>query len=76
MKALEVVAVGKAYRTYTSPWGRLRSWLMPRRFNRDHLTWVLRDVSFSVAPGEAVGVIGVNGAGKRCDSSCWINGAS
>src|SRR3712207_4421826 len=26
--------------------------------------WALRDVSFDVAPGEAVGVIGRNGAGK------------
>jgi len=26
--------------------------------------WPLRDVSFAVAPGEAVGVVGVNGSGK------------
>ncbi|HZJ26324.1 MAG TPA: ABC transporter ATP-binding protein [Acidimicrobiia bacterium] len=26
--------------------------------------WVLRDISFSVEPGEAVGVVGANGAGK------------
>lgn len=27
-------------------------------------TWVLRDIAFTVKPGEAVGIIGVNGAGK------------
>lgn len=30
----------------------------------DRWRWALRDVSFSVAPGEAVGVVGRNGSGK------------
>jgi lipopolysaccharide transport system ATP-binding protein len=34
-----------------------------RRQNSNHV-WALREVSFSVAPGQAVGVIGRNGAGK------------
>jgi lipopolysaccharide transport system ATP-binding protein len=31
---------------------------------RHKLKWVLQDISFRVAPGEAVGLIGINGAGK------------
>lgn len=37
------------------------------RLRGDHLTgwrWGLRDISFSVDPGEAVGIVGVNGSGK------------
>jgi lipopolysaccharide transport system ATP-binding protein len=31
---------------------------------RHKLKWVLQDISFTLAPGEAVGIIGINGAGK------------
>src|SRR5215468_2293373 len=46
--------------TLRAPFGWLR-----RNGNHggDHI-WALRDVSFEVAPGEVVGVIGRNGAGK------------
>src|SRR5262245_46853215 len=32
--------------------------------NENNTVWALKDVSFEVAPGEVVGVIGRNGAGK------------
>ena len=63
MGAIVVTGLGKAYKQYPTRWSRLAEWMMPGR-PRHKLKWVLRDVSFSVKPGEAVGLIGINGAGK------------
>ena len=62
MRHLRVRSLGKAYRRYPRKWGRLAEWLGLGVHHR--LAWVLRDVTFDVAPGEAVGVVGPNGAGK------------
>lgn len=60
---LHVQKVGKAYRKWSSEWSRVGSWLgLHTRPVEEH--WVLQDVSFSILPGQAVGVIGQNGAGK------------
>ena len=56
--------VGKAYKRYASHWARLQEWLDPRDQPRHQAHWVLRGMDFTVAPGEAVGIIGNNGAGK------------
>ncbi len=62
MGALVVSNLGKAYKRYPSKWARALEWISGKP--RHDKTWVLRDISFTVSPGEAVGIIGVNGAGK------------
>ena len=46
----------------TAPFRNIRS--IFQEPSEDELFWALRNVSFSVEPGEVVGVIGRNGAGK------------
>jgi lipopolysaccharide transport system ATP-binding protein len=64
MGAIYVTNLGKAYKQYPTRWSRLGEWMLPYRGPRHKLKWVLQEVSFQVAPGEAVGLIGINGAGK------------
>jgi lipopolysaccharide transport system ATP-binding protein len=61
--AVRVQGLGKAYRTHASPVERLKAALL-RRAPQSDLFWALRGVDFTVARGEALGVIGRNGAGK------------
>jgi lipopolysaccharide transport system ATP-binding protein len=64
MGSIRVSGLGKAYKQYPKRWSRAAEWLLPFRGAQHELKWVLKDVNFDIAPGEAIGLIGVNGAGK------------
>ncbi len=75
---ISVSHVGKAYRIWESPAARLTAPLMEtaarvlpgagalkkRAATRYRDFWALKDISFEVGKGEAVGIIGRNGSGK------------
>ncbi len=60
---LQVNNVTKTFRDYGSEWQRILSWFgFAFRPAEEH--HILKKINFSIADGEAVGIIGQNGAGK------------
>ena len=63
MSLLSVKNLGKAYRVYASEFQRIGRWFgLPTRPSEEH--WVLKHINFSIEPGEAIGIVGQNGAGQ------------
>lgn len=62
--ALSVRSLSKRFELYERPVDRLKQtlWQGRRQFFKEF--WALRDVAFSLAPGQALGVVGRNGSGK------------
>jgi lipopolysaccharide transport system ATP-binding protein len=67
--ALRVDDIGKQYRLGLDPVSgslrdRVGAWRTPGRKAASETFWALRHVTFEIAPGTVLGVIGGNGAGK------------
>ena len=63
-KIISVDQVSKVYRLYDKPIDRLLESISLRKKSYHKDFYALRDISFSVERGEAVGIIGTNGSGK------------
>ena len=61
---VQVAGLGKRFKIYPSPWDRVLEWGTGGRVVRHADFWALRDISFTVPPGDCFGVIGPNGSGK------------
>ncbi len=66
MKTIAVRAdnLGKCYQIYEKPADRLKQslWRGKKCFYKEF--WAVRNLSFEIAKGETVGIIGANGSGK------------
>ena len=61
--SINVAGLGKDYRIYGRPIDRIREMYSVRRRAYHSVFTALNDVSFDVASGETVGIIGPNGSG-------------
>ena len=65
MGNITFTSLGKAYKQYPTRWSRLAEWVTSGHRHWHALKWVLQGINFTVNHGEAVGIIGINDAGKN-----------
>jgi len=61
--SIKATGLGKCYHQYHNPTDRLKQLILRKRRYFEE-SWVLKDISFELPRGKALGVIGKNGAGK------------
>ncbi len=64
MNAIDVVNVSKKFKLYHDKGQTLKERLLFRKRSSYEERWVLKNISFSLYKGEAVGIVGENGSGK------------
>ncbi len=60
---LNVDNISKSFLDYSSEWKRIFSWFGFNFIVKEEHT-ILKNINFSIASGEAIGIVGQNGAGK------------